>query len=103
MSRATCCHGDCRQGRDCPAHTRSAEASGFAGRALLGFVAVLAVLVLCAGCMPQASAGDAMEMRVYTDVDTGCQYLDHRHEVRGIIPRIAADGHSHMGCKGGAQ
>ncbi|MFS2027084.1 hypothetical protein [Massilia sp. CT11-137] len=32
-----------------------------------------------------------------TDNATGCQYLYRRH---AMVPRIAADGKTHMGCKG---
>jgi hypothetical protein len=74
-----------------------------AGRALIGLVAVLALLVLCAGCSmkddtdpPNGISG----MGLHTDYATGCQYLSRD---RSLTPRIAADGHSHMGCKGGAQ
>jgi hypothetical protein len=34
----------------------------------------------------------------YVDAETGCQYLVASTD--SITPRIAADGHSHMGCKG---
>jgi hypothetical protein len=39
---------------------------------------------------------DNVILNVYTDADTGCQYLGRS----GITARIAADGKTHMGCKG---
>jgi hypothetical protein len=58
------------------------------------------VLAALAGCgmrddtdPPNGISG----MDPLTDNATGCQYLYRRH---ALVPRIAADGHSHMGCKG---
>jgi len=34
----------------------------------------------------------------YVDAETGCQYLGASSD--SITPRIAADGKTHMGCKG---
>jgi hypothetical protein len=36
---------------------------------------------------------------IFNDRETGCQYLTPTGS-GGLTPRIAADGHSHMGCKG---
>lgn len=35
---------------------------------------------------------------VYTDALSGCQYLKVAFN-SGLVPRIAADGHSHQGCR----
>lgn len=74
-----------------------------AGKALIGMVAVLAVLVLVAGCEPvrdpQSPNAKVAILSIYTDEHTGCQYIGQRNSSAGITPRIAADGRSHMGCK----
>jgi hypothetical protein len=108
MSRATCCNGNCGQGRNCPARAAATPAmTNAAGRALIGLVAVLALLALCAGCEPhrdpKSPNASIAILSSYTDEFTGCQYIGQRNSSAGITPRIAADGHSHMGCKGGAQ
>lgn len=36
----------------------------------------------------------------YADPDTGCQYLMRDGSSTAMTPRIAADGITHMGCKG---
>lgn len=38
---------------------------------------------------------------VHSDPETGCQYLRLVSSGRELTPRIAADGKTHMGCKGG--
>lgn len=45
-------------------------------------------------------AGVAYAPFVFVDQVTGCQYLS-THLSAGLAPRIAADGKTHMGCKGG--
>lgn len=40
---------------------------------------------------------DSVNIEVYQDLETGCQYLSHYKGA--IAPRIDADG-IHMGCKG---
>lgn len=69
--------------------------------ALLGAVALT-------GCK-RADAGTAVSeinsvdtrLTIFTDPATGCQYLGVYAEA--VTPRIAADGETHMGCKGGRQ
>ena len=51
---------------------------------------------------PVPGAGIAYAPYVVQDSDTGCQYLS-THLSTGLVPRIAADGKTHMGCKGAAQ
>jgi hypothetical protein len=79
---------------------------GFGGRAFLGLILVAAVLAMCAGCAPtttEASAGQkGNDPMVYTDRETGCDYLTTQDRVI-LTPRIAADGKTHMGCKGDAR
>jgi hypothetical protein len=60
---------------------------------------------LLAGCAPHTGAPDAPRadgavLSVYTDGETGCQYLGQRSTSAGITPRIAADGKTQMGCIG---
>lgn len=77
------------------------QIASFSGRALLGLILVVAVLAMCAGCDRSSATRDTnFDLFVYTDKATGCQYLT---ESRGLTPRIAADGKTHMGCKGGAR
>jgi len=51
---------------------------------------------------PAPGAGIAYAPYVFADHDTGCQYLS-THNSTGLAPRIAADGKTHMGCKGNTQ
>lgn len=48
---------------------------------------------------PAPGAGIAYAPFVFVDGDTGCQYLS-THMSAGLVPRIAADGRTHIGCKG---
>jgi hypothetical protein len=60
--------------------------------------ALCLVLAALAGCdQPPATRDTVFNLFVYTDTATGCQYVS---ESRGLTPRIAADGKTHMGCKG---
>jgi hypothetical protein len=70
---------------------------------------ILILAVLLAGCQPERSEpkpapvasfaqGSQYRLDVAIDPDTGCQYL--QQDYKGITPRIAADGKTHMGCKG---
>jgi hypothetical protein len=64
---------------------------------------ILILAVLLAGCSVRDDTdppGGISGMDLLTDNATGCQYLYRR---KALIPRIAADGKTHMGCKGGAQ
>lgn len=64
----------------------------------------LAGLVLLVGCKRADATpdGDSAYIPViYRDRSTGCEYLSPSNS--GITPRIAADGKTHMGCKGGQQ
>lgn len=77
-----------------------------ASKALVACVAILAVLVL-AGCPRRAeviAAEAAAQKRPYDwmiipDAATGCEYVVYAG--KGITPRIAADGRTHMGCTRG--
>ena len=51
---------------------------------------------------PTPGSGPAYAPYVFADGDTGCQYLS-THTSTGLAPRIAADGKTHMGCKGVTQ
>lgn len=59
---------------------------------------ILILAALLTGCsdQPSMTRGTRFDLIVYTDNQTGCQYVT---ESRGLTPRIAADGKTHMGCK----
>lgn len=62
---------------------------------------ILILAMLLAGCTQRT--GGMLSARVddphlLTDHETGCQYLSSPGS-SGIVPRIAADGKTHMGCK----
>jgi hypothetical protein len=60
---------------------------------------VLAALTGCGNSQPPTETVNAPSgLDSFTDTATGCEYLG-RYKF-GLVPRIAADGHSHMGCKG---
>jgi hypothetical protein len=68
--------------------------------------AICLVLATLAGCGPTTGdkPGDeqrpqALDPWLYKDRATGCEYLTSRED-RALTPRIAADGKTHMGCKG---
>jgi hypothetical protein len=61
---------------------------------------ILILAVLLAGCSikddtdpPHGISG----LDLHQDNATGCQYISHG---QSLSPRIAADGKTHMGCKG---
>jgi hypothetical protein len=68
--------------------------------------AICLVLAALAGCEiapdPQSPNASVAILSAYTDEYTGCQYIGQRSSNAGITPRIAADGKTHMGCKGTA-
>ena len=51
---------------------------------------------------PAPGAHIAYAPYVFVDGETGCQYVSTQNSV-GLAPRIAADGKTHMGCKGVTQ
>lgn len=64
-------------------------------------ILILTVLLACAGCMKRTGGegvgrGMSGDPLLYKDTTTGCEYLS---DGRGLTPRIAADGKTHMGCK----
>lgn len=64
-------------------------------------IRALILAVLLAGCMHRTGGegvgrGFSGDPLLYTDKLTGCEYLS---DGRGLTPRIAADGKTHMGCK----
>lgn len=69
---------------------------------------ILFLAALLAGCGPTTSGpnsvsrstDDSLDPWLYKDRVTGCEYITTRNE-HGLSPRIAADGKTHMGCKGG--
>ena len=68
------------------------------------FLGPCLVLAALAGCgNPRTSDADAAENAyapvLYTDHVTGCDYLS-TGQTQSLTPRIAADGKTHMGCKG---
>lgn len=48
---------------------------------------------------PLPGANVRYQPYVFLDASTGCQYLS-THTSGSLTPRIAADGKTHMGCKG---
>lgn len=42
----------------------------------------------------------AVSFRAHVDQATGCQYLSGSGSSTSFTPRIAADGKTHMGCRG---
>lgn len=75
-----------------------------AGRALLGFVVLLAVLALVSGCVRKETDADGfyrIDVTYITkDPLTGCEYVGG---AGGMHPRIGTDGKTHMGCGQGAK
>lgn len=56
--------------------------------------AAIALVLVLAGCeRPEVKAAHMDQPSVYRDAATGCEYLGP-----AMTPRIATDGHSHMGC-----
>ncbi|GGX99006.1 hypothetical protein GCM10007386_32410 [Pseudoduganella dura] len=47
---------------------------------------------------PAPGAGFGYAPYVYIDSETGCEYLS-THTSTGLVPRMAADGLTHKGCK----
>lgn len=67
---------------------------------------ILILAALLAGCGPTTGDKPSDEQRphaldplLYADRVTGCEYLASRNE-HDLTPRVAADGKTHMGCKG---
>jgi hypothetical protein len=67
---------------------------------------ILILAALLAGCGPTTGARPGGEEKpqpmdpwLYEDRATGCQYLA-TSSIQALTPRIAADGKTHMGCKG---
>lgn len=59
-------------------------------------ILILAALLAGCGASKSETHDTVFDLYVYTDRDTGCQYVS---ESRGLTQRIAADGKTHMGCK----
>lgn len=68
---------------------------------------ILAVVAVALAIAGRAYAADLNMLILkepvyrYIDSETGCQYLSVYKSP--LTPRIAADGRSHMGCKGSAR
>lgn len=70
--------------------------------AIIAVIGVVLGLVL-AGCAKRPEAPPEFRAPYpYLDRVSGCQYLATDHD-GALIPRIAADGKSHMGCKEAAR
>lgn len=88
----------------------SRKISGFVKPETLLIIAALSVLVVTlmpreestqpSPPAPLPGASTAYQPFVFADQTTGCQYLS-THTSTGLTPRIAVDGKTHMGCKGG--
>ena len=90
---------------------RPQRSAGFADPFVLVCIAVIALLVwymvhdvppVSAAVRAPASVISKTELINYLDPETGCQYLGQRSSNAGITARIAADGKTHLGCKGGS-
>lgn len=44
--------------------------------------------------------GSRSGLALYTDTKTGCQYVSNGN---GLVPRVAEDGITHLGCRRGAR
>jgi hypothetical protein len=118
MTAPHCCSThSCNQGRECPLRqprdfTRNQRIGWWIAAAVWAMI-VVAVLT---GCERQ-EVEEARAARpqpenpvnhggiiLYRDGETGCEYLLFGRGGYGkaVQPRIAADGKTHMGCKGGA-
>jgi hypothetical protein len=65
---------------------------------------ILILAALLAGCVPttkdvESGGSRPLETGLYRDSVTGCEYLVSVNHY-ALTPRIAADGKTHMGCKG---
>jgi hypothetical protein len=67
---------------------------------------ILILALLLVGCVKAATTEPERNLYVYqdraylyVDPDTGCNYLT-KGWYSSLTPRIAADGKTHMGCKG---
>jgi hypothetical protein len=62
---------------------------------------ILILAVLLAGCdeARTGSRDESVDPIRYQDRETGCMYLT-TGQYDALTPRIAADGKTHMGCKG---
>lgn len=105
MSRPECCNHDCNSGRECPLR-QPREIGLWLEWAIIGVLVVVFLLAI-SGCdkRPEIQAAEQQQavdagyvVHAFTDRATGCEYL--LYERGGIAPRVAADGKSHMGCKG---
>ena len=67
-------------------------------------ILILAVLLAGCGASPSGNPIPSFKQKanytldIDTDPETGCEYITRHND--GITPRIAADGKTHMGCKG---
>jgi len=88
--------------------------AGFIGSGSIMVVAGVALLLIALTHAPAVlppepgpppatpGVGIAYAPYVFHDSDTGCQYLSTHLSTR-LVPRIAADGKTHTGCKGPTQ
>ena len=96
------------------ARPKARRAAGFIDLPSLAMLAGVGVLCMMAFTplapvpqIPPAPAavpgsGVSYAPYVFLDNETGCQYLS-THTSTGMVPRIAADGRTHLGCKGPAR
>lgn len=71
-------------------------------KSMLVFLTIGALLAGCGRNQPaNVEPTPLLTMDYFQDKDTGCQYVGFVL-TRGVslVPRIAMDGRSHMGCKG---
>jgi len=66
---------------------------------------VVVAVMACTGCAkrelsPDAALKPGTPLEVTIDGPTGCEYLKSAYTDKVLIPRIAADGRTHKGCKG---
>lgn len=85
---------------------RRRRAGGEGGVDVLIFITIIAAFIYAVFFIPTplraAEAPNLSTTTLYISLDgeTGCQYLGQRSSSAGVTPRIAADGKTHMGCKG---
>ena len=61
---------------------------------------LLVAIVILSGCTDSATSRDKLSgLDIYTDNDTGCQYVFKKSGYSGgMAARISSDGVTHFGC-----
>ena len=67
---------------------------------LTGLAVVVGLYLLASNTIERTAAEQSapLSVVVWTDNETGCEYVGSWRSSNHIIPRIAADGRTHKGC-----